>query len=252
MENWIEAILESEYRYDVSDYGNVRKKGANSNISKRINTKGNYVVSLRHKNNSKDVFMEVYVKTLVMRSFYPEMYYNRRQVSNINGDITDCRLQNLKWSSKTGFEKEIDMDYVINIDDSGLDEVALQIKKYLINKDQFILLDMVNNLSSYIFVILKDHQMINMMNEYKTDLFLWIKKSCDCGGLRPINGLKKGFIQVHIKGWIKNHFRAKKRREINTDRIDVISNINVSKNYTYNEVDCLSNEIDDIFLNFVV
>lgn len=95
MEIWKEMVADN--RYEVSNFGNVRRK-SNGRVRTPSSTPKGYKVIVISRPGSKHI--GVYVHREVLRAFVgkcPEGY----QVSHLNGNNADNRLENLAYESPT-------------------------------------------------------------------------------------------------------------------------------------------------------
>ena len=92
------AIIKDYPNYAISNFGkviNIKKNG--KEIKQIKNTKGYLCVNLK----SNDNINLVVVHRLVAKAYIDNMDENRNIVDHINNDITNNRVENLRWATST-------------------------------------------------------------------------------------------------------------------------------------------------------
>ena len=83
-----------ENLYEVSNLGNVRRKGKRKNLYKSLR---NYYVVKLSKNNIKKCYS---IHRLVAQAFIPNLY-NKKQINHIDGDKLNNNVNNLEWVTQS-------------------------------------------------------------------------------------------------------------------------------------------------------
>ena len=247
IEYWVKVRLDTDFKYEVSNLGNLRRvldDGNFKDLNPFIGRNGSLLVSIcinKKRSTPKNV------NTLVLKSFFPNNYYHQRKIKHINGIKTNCELKNLEWANQLGFKRDIDLDWVASLKDEELDYCALMVKNYLLTKKDIYLLNMIKSNLGISYLIFSDYKMNRFFKDYLTDCFIKLKTLCDKGAMKPTRNITYRFFKMNAKGWIKMYCKRQSPLTISADFVKERVSFNNSKNYELGDFENVSDEINDMF-----
>lgn len=249
-EIWVKANLGTDLKYEVSNYGRVKRWHKrikeNSNIlNPTISRTGHKTVAISINKNGR--FLSCanrHINSIVLSSFYLNTYYKWRQITHIDGDKLNCSLENLKW--KRGFPGSIDMELVHNTRDEDLDYCGVMIKKYLITRNTLYIQNMIDNCKGLIYLVFKDYKATRLYREYLNGVIITLKHKLDKGRFIHTEKGIRVYIKLQAKYWLFDYF--KKNSIVDTpEYIFEKQRYKNTKNIEIGDFDNIEDEIKDMF-----
>jgi hypothetical protein len=128
---------------------------------------------------------------MVLRNFVGG-YYKQRRINYINGNKSDCRLCNLEW--RDGFQNGIDYYYLKNLNDKKLELGDLCVKNYLLKKEEWILMEYIENSRSFFQKILyEDFKNIVEIDVLIDEIYLRAIKDIKLGKFIPLSKFSRKY-----------------------------------------------------------
>lgn len=122
---------------------------------------------------------------LVMDSFIGG-YYKQRRIRYIDGDKTNCKLENLEWES--GFQNGVDLVYLENLKPHLLEEGCLVVRDYLLHQKEWGLMEYIQLKKDYFKKILyEDFKNVCDWETLSENIYISAKEKIEIGRFIPLS-----------------------------------------------------------------